>query len=96
MDDNTHSNSSDLAFEALFELFSDERLLSHRHRRCPIDQPPTGFDEVWNSIMDDLYGRNIEYALWANDLRQNDLIAWRPAPVSRPYYPQSELSRQRA
>lgn len=67
---------ADRAFDALFKLFSDERLNSRKHRRCPIDQPPTGFDEIWASMVEDIHGRNIEYDLWVDNLRQHGLISW--------------------
>ena len=76
MGGDTSNDSADRAFEALFELFSDKRLSSRRHMRCPIDHPPTDFDEIWDSVLDDLCGRDVEYDIWVDDLRQNGLIAW--------------------
>jgi hypothetical protein len=69
------NRKADEAFQALFELFSSEKVRRHAHRSCPIDGP-SELDLMWETAMENSYAPNLEYRAWVDDLRSKGLIFW--------------------
>ena len=73
--ESTADRDPDEAFKALFQIFSDPKLRTQAHFRCPIDGP-SDFDRAWNSAFEEAFGPNVEYNRWVGQLRRLGLISW--------------------
>jgi hypothetical protein len=73
------SPEADAAMASLVELFSDPNLASKARFRCSTEGPDE-FDVMFESILDDQFGRdpNSEYKQWVRRLYELGLISGLP------------------
>ena len=78
-DNESAASAADEAMKALAQLFSSRELSTKVHFRCGIDGP-TEFDIFFESMCDDLFGRdpNTDYKRWVRRLYRLGLISAMP------------------
>jgi hypothetical protein len=72
-------DAAEAAMKALTHLFSSRKLANRAHFRCGIDGP-TDFDILFQSVLDDVFGRepNSAYKCWVRRLCRSGLISTVP------------------
>ena len=72
-------SEADQAMRALTQLFSTPEVKAKAHRRCGINGP-TEFDVLFETVLDDVFGRdpNSDYKRWIRRLYRLGLISCMP------------------
>jgi hypothetical protein len=90
-------SDADQAMRALTQLFSTPEVKAKAHLRCSINGP-TEFDVLFESVLDDLFGRdpNSDYKCWIRRLYKDGLISNMPDDWKGkdPEAPTSDSGRQ--